>query len=101
MLYFSTLLIPLLMYCSDLYTYSQNHPQAPNATPEPSGSVPSQLASQQRTPEHSDSLASSRCTPDPMLFQPFLFPVSSRFPTSGTLIPDLMLIQPFLFLTSS
>ena len=70
----------------------QNHPRTPNATPEPSGSIPSQLASQQCTPEHSDSLASSRCIPDPMLLRPFLFLVSSRFPTS-TLIPDPMLFN--------
>ena len=65
----------------------QNHPQAPNATPEPSGSIPSQLTSQQCTPEHSDSLASSQRIPDPMLLWPFLFLTSSRFPTS-TPIPD-------------
>ena len=55
----------------------QNHPRAPNATPEPSGSVPSQLVSQQRTPEHSNSLASSQRIPDPTLLQPFLFLTSS------------------------
>ena len=37
----------------------QNNPRAPNVTPEPSDSIPSQLVSQQHTPEHSDSLASS------------------------------------------
>ena len=67
----------------------QNHPRAPNATPEPSGSIPSQLASQQRTPEHSDSPASSRRIPNLTLLRPFLFPASSQFPTS-TLIPDPM-----------
>ena len=78
----------------------QNYPPAPNATPEPSGSILSQLVSQQRTPEHSDSLvsswhtpehsdslASSRCIPNPMLLRPFLFLASSWFLTS-TLIPD-------------
>ena len=67
----------------------QNHPQAPNATPEPSDSIPSQLTSQQCTPEHSDSLVSSRCIPDPTLLQPFPFLASSQFPTS-TLISDPM-----------
>ena len=58
------------------------------------------LASQQRTPKHSNSLASSQCIPDPTLIRPFLFLTSSRFPTS-TLIPDPTLLRPFLFLASS
>ena len=58
------------------------------------------LASQQRTPEHSNSLASSQRIPDPTLLRPLLFLVSSRFPTP-TLIPDPTLIRPFLFLASS
>ena len=73
-----------------------NHSRAPNAKPEPSDP----LASQQHTPEHSDSLAFSQRIPDPMHLQPFLSLTSSRFLTP-TLIPDLMLIQPFLFLASS
>ena len=60
-----------------------NHSRAPNTKPEPSNP----LVSQQRTPKHSDSLASSRRIPDPTLFRPFLFLTSSRFPTT-TLIPD-------------
>ena len=67
----------------------QNHSRAPNATPKPFGSILSQLASQQRTPKHSDSLVSSRHIPNLMLLQPFLFLTSSRFLTS-TLIPDSM-----------
>ena len=62
-----------------------NHSRAPNAKPEPSDP----LVSQQRTPEHSNSLASSRRIPDLMHLRPFLFLASSRFPTS-TPIPDLM-----------
>ena len=58
------------------------------------------LASQQRTPEHSDSLASSQRIPDPTLLRPFLFLASSRFLTP-TLIPDLTHPQPLLFLASS
>ena len=45
----------------------QNHPQAPNATPKPSGSILSQLTSQQHTPKHSDSLLSSQHIPNPTL----------------------------------
>ena len=67
----------------------QNHSRAPNATPKPFGSILSQLASQQCTPKHSDSLVSSQHIPNSMLLQPFLFLTSSRFPTS-TLISDPM-----------
>ena len=73
-----------------------NHSRAPNAKPEPSDP----LASQQRTPKHPDSLASSQHIPDPTLLQPFLSLASSRLPTP-TLILDPMHPQPLLFLTSS
>ena len=73
-----------------------NQSQAPNTKPEPSNP----LASQQRTPKHSDSLASSQCISDPMLLRPFLSLASSRFPTP-TLIPDPTHPRPLLFLTSS
>ena len=72
----------------------QNHPQAPNATPEPSGSIPSQLTSLTHSQTlwppcvstmHSWHYTHSR--PNPMLPQPFLFLASSWFPTS-TLIPN-------------
>ena len=88
--------------CPDLPTSflsHQNHSRAPNATPEPSGSIPSQLVSQQCTPEHSDSLVSSRRIPDPTLLQPFLFLASSRFLTS-TLIPDPMPFNLHSFVSS-
>ena len=79
----------------------QNHFRAPNAKPEPSGSIPSQLASNASpnplTPSclsnallnNSNSLASSRCIPNPMHLRPFLSLASSQFLTP-TLIPDLM-----------
>ena len=101
----------VLTYCHDCdrtYPYSPypdlstpipshlNHSWAPNAKPEPSDP----LTSQQRTPEHSDSLASSQCIPGPTHLRLFLSLVSSRFPTP-TLIPNPMLIQPLLFLVSS
>ena len=73
-----------------------NQSQAPNTKPEPSNP----LASQQRTPKHSDSLASSQRISDPMLLRPFLSLASSRFPTP-TLIPDPTHPRPLLFLTSS
>ena len=73
-----------------------NHSRALNAKPEPSDP----LVSQQRTPEHSNSLASSQHIPDLMHLQPFLSLVSSRFLTP-TLISDPTLIRPFLFLASS
>ena len=73
-----------------------NHSRAPNAKPEPSDP----LASQQRTPKHSNSLVSSQRIPDRTHLQPFLSLVSSRFPTP-TLIPDQTLIRPLLFLASS
>ena len=73
-----------------------NHSRAPNTKPEPSDP----LASQQHTPGHSDSLASSQRIPDPTLLRPFLSLASSRFPTP-TLIPDLTHPRPLLFLASS
>ena len=73
-----------------------NHSRAPNTKPKPSDP----LTSQQRTPEHSDSLASSQHIPDPTLLRPFLSLASSRFPTP-TLIPDPMHPRPLLFLASS
>ena len=73
-----------------------NHSRAPNAKPKPSDP----LTSQQRTPKHPNSLASSQHIPDPTLLQPFLSLASSRFPTP-TLIPDPTHPQPLLFLASS
>ena len=61
-----------------------NHSRASNTKPKPSDP----LASQQCTPEHSDSLTSSQHIPDPTHLRPFLSLASSRFPTP-TLIPDL------------
>ena len=79
----------------------QNHPQAPLAKPEPSGSIPSQLVSN-TFPNPLTPLCLDKCIPDtipipdPTLLQPSLFLASSQFPTS-TLIPDPM---PFNLLCS-
>ena len=73
-----------------------NHSQAPNTKPKPSDP----LASQQHTPEHSDSLASSQRILDLTHLRPFLSLTSSRFPTP-TLIRDPTRPRPLLFLTSS
>ena len=66
--------------------------------PNPEPSDP--LASQQRTPEYPDSLASSQHIPDLTLLQPFLSLASSRLPTP-TLSPNPTHPQPLLFLASS
>ena len=78
----------------------QNHPQAPLAKPEPSGSILSQLASNTSsnplTPLCLDNafptLYPFLTWPDPTLLQPFLFLASVWFPTS-TLIPNLALFD--------
>ena len=73
-----------------------NHSRAPNTKPKPSDP----LASQQCTPEHSDSPVSSQCISDPTHLQPFLSFTSSRFPTP-TPIHDPTHPRPLLFLASS
>ena len=69
----------------------QNHPQASLAKPEPTGSIPSQLASWQCTPKPSDPLASHQHIPNPTLLQPSLFIASSQFLTST------LILNPTLF----
>ena len=84
----------------------QNHPQAPLAKPEPSGSILSQLASNAfpnpLTPLVSRQMHSQHYThsrPNPTLLQPFLFLASSQFPTS-TLIPNPMPFDLHSFVSS-